>query len=634
MLKKLQRSDLDRLAQLVRDETGNHVQEKNYVMLESRLSSHMLKLNISSIEEYWKYFSENEAQERSVLQSLMTTHYTFFFREPIHFELLGQWLARELNSLKARYAKDKSPLRVWSAACSRGQEVYSLAMWLEQNLVTPHGIPYEITATDIDPESVAYGKNGVYPIKEVNTIPQHYLRGFWKRGTGSIKEFAAIHPNLKVKTNFMVKNLLEISAWKTPAQFDVVFCRNVFIYFSEDNVKKIALSICEKLTASGLFVSGISEPLRFSGFPLKALGPSAYSEKTAAINSSVTTTAMAPQTPASSNSKAIDASFHQVATEQTSPSKETSYHVLCVDDSPTIQAMMKRIFSGDPNCKSVTIANNGREAREALDKKKFDLITLDIHMPEVTGIEFLERLYNKKTDPPVIMISSVNRSDVDLATKSLSLGAFDYVEKPAMNNLQKSTDEILTKAKMALRHTAKDQISEFDVSIGQKIVVPDASQCLRLIVASERSYHRLNDIFKTQKDELRSPPLLVVSLDSISACEAAVIKSTTRKVMTLRDPIKHLRPNHVYIAGKESVAKNIADLKFSQASLQVLDNTRWDAFRWPTSVTVQFLLDEAAQGDAESLVKMYGLPLSDLCPSTSFSSLSVEFFASLRKAAA
>jgi chemotaxis protein methyltransferase CheR len=417
----LDRSDLERLAQIVRDETGNQVQEKNFSMLSSRLQGRLIKLGLSTMEEYWKHFSSQEAEEREVLQGLMTTHYTFFFREYAHFEALAKWIDQESARLKERYQADRQPVHVWSAACSRGHEVYSLAAFLSAQLTKKYGVPFEVLGTDICNESISYAQNGVYPIKEVNTIPQTYLNGFWKRGTGKIKDFAAAHPNIRAAVKFEPLNLLEIANWTNTANFDVVFCRNVFIYFSDANVRQIATNLVRRMQPRGLFVSGISEPIRFEGWNYPIIGPSSYQL--------VSPDALiAPNTTAPSS---------RVAPRE-------KYRVLCVDDSPTIQTLMKAIFKTDPNCAGVDTALNGNEARKKLDAEKYQLITLDIHMPECNGIEFLERHYVRASDPPVLMVSSVNRSDVDLATKALSLGAFDYVEKPAMNKIKESTQEILT----------------------------------------------------------------------------------------------------------------------------------------------------------------------------------------------
>lgn len=629
MLVSLKKEDIQRLAQIVREETGNHVQEKNFSMLESRIRSHVLKLGLQSMDAYWSYFKANEKAERELLQSLMTTHYTFFFREFVHFEVLGKWIDTESGRLKERFEKQGQPVRIWSAACSRGQEVYSLAMFLELNLFQKWGIPYEILGTDIDVDSVKHSKNGVYSIQEVNTIPNTYLNGFWKRGSGPIKDFAAVHPSLKAKTSFEVLNLLEISNWTNKKNFDVTFCRNVFIYFSEENVKKIAQDIAKKLEPRGLFISGMSEPLRFPGWKLVSVGPSAY------LNEAEVTKASG-MPAAKEKATAVSPAATYLAP---APDQELRYKVLCVDDSPTIQLLMRKIFSEDPQCGGVDIAGNGNEAREKLDKGKYDLITLDIHMPEVGGIEFLERLYNRKNDPPVLMVSSVNRTDVELATKSMALGAFDYVEKPAMNNLEKSKGEILTKAKMTIR--SKDKAKEgpvgaFDTSIGQKIVIPDASQSIRIVVASIESMKLLEQVVKGQKNEYRSPALLIVwkESDATSDLESQLLGWTERQIVVVRESVSNFKPNHIYLAKGDVYKQGLTAQKIKSASLQIIDKNIPELLFMKSISKTQILIDETLASHTTRVQTQCGLSISDMTPATSFPSLSAEFFANLRKAAA
>ncbi len=623
-------ADIHKLAEIIRAETGNQVAEKNHSMIVSRIRTRLLKLGIESMGSYWSYFSDHELDEREVLRNLMTTHYTFFFREYVHFEVLQQWIAQNSLRLKDRYLKTQQPVRVWSAACSRGHEVYSLASFLELELKTKHGVPFLVLGTDIDSESVQHAKNGVYPLKEVNTIPQAFLSRFWKKGTGAVKDFAAAHAAIREKVQFEVVNLLELKSWANADTYDVIFCRNVFIYFSEENVRSIAQQLEKRLDSNGLFVSGLSEPVRFPGWDLQTIGPSCYSRQ-AAVGS------------AKPEAKISAASPSVVGAHATPVTAGHRYKVLCVDDSNTIQVLMKKIFSMDPDCERVDSAMNGREARQLLDKSQYQLVTLDIHMPEVNGIEFLETLYNRKNDPPVIMVSSVNRTDLDLATKSVALGAFDYVEKPAMNNLQKSSQEILTKAKMAMR--AKTSVVDvedkgFDQSIGQKIVVPDASMCIRLVVVSLGRTNEValaEQIVRGQKAEYRSPPVLLVNTDGPvpASVLAEVLKWTDRPVSEIH-PGGILKPNSVFLASTDELEGILERSRAKTLSLQfVTVPTRLD---WRPMVgrfsSRQVLLDETLISRKLEIERLLSIPLSDISPATSFASLSVEFFANLRKAAA
>lgn len=621
--------DIERLAQIVREDTGNQVAEKNYPMIESRVRAHVLRLKMTSMDEYWKHFRAHEDQERDALLSLLTTHYTFFFREYVHFDTLEAWLTQQMPRLKSRYEKSGQPVRVWSAACSRGQEVYSLAMFLSTRL----SIPYEVVGTDIDAESVAYAKNGVYPLKEVNTIPHQYLAEGWRKGSGAVREYAAATPALKGKVRFEPLNLLEVASWGDSHTYDVIFCRNVFIYFSEENVKRIALNLNARLADEGLFISGVSEPLRFEEWRHENIGPSCYIKKSTKKPAAKISTE--DRTPSAASHSTPAPNINPV-----SPSKSAAgnFRILCVDDSPTIQLLIKKIFSTDPAFAAVEIANNGQEARQKLDKNNYDLVTLDIHMPVVNGIEFMEKLYNKKSDPPVLMISSVNRTDIELATKSLTLGAFDYVEKPAMNNLGKSTTEILTKAKMAIRSKGQPEVAvgSFDSSIARQIVVPDASLCLRAVVSDASHLQNLEQIVRGQGAEYRSPALLIWSPDESglpTGVEAQMLEWTPRKVMRLRQGGEHLKPNHIYLATGGTITDFFNVSRFKSVSLQVLSYAPGAAAALPTGTTTQFLVDEKLSVQVPLLERQFGRKVSDVTPATSFASLSLEFFANLRKAA-
>lgn len=430
-------SDLLKLAEIVREETGNRIQEKNYAMIEARMRSYLVRLGLESLTDYWQHFEANELIERGNLQSIMTTHYTFFFREYAHFEILENWLKSEGARLKTRYLQERVPVKVWSAACSRGQEVYSLALFLEENLYKKLGVPFEVLGTDLDPESVAYAENGVYPIHEVNTIPHQYMQNYWVRGKNKISDYSRIKDCIRTKVKFQVGNLLRFDN-NTTEKFDLIFCRNVFIYFSEENFRHTAFRLAERVKTGGLFVSGISEPVRFSGWNFDCVGPSCYRIAPVSI-----------ETPKPFAIQVDNKELLKIPVTLINEPKK--YNVLCVDDSSIIQNLLKRIFSSDPNCGSVDVALNGLEAKAKLASGKYDLVTLDIHMPEMSGIEFLESAYDRKKHPPVLMISSINRIDLSLAEHSLTIGASDYVEKPDLNQLQKSSSEILTKALLIMR---------------------------------------------------------------------------------------------------------------------------------------------------------------------------------------
>jgi len=631
---KLSPKDLLRLSELITEETGNRILEKNHSMIESRLRAYCYQKGIENVEDYWALFAQNEVREREVLRGLMTTHYTFFFREYVHFESLENWIEANIERLKNRQRTSNTPVKIWSAAASKGQEAYSLAMFLYDVLLERYGVEFEILGTDIDDQAIKYASNAVYPIREVNTIPRHYLAKHWRKGTGQIKDYAALKPELRKRVAFRSMNLLKLDRSALGGGFDIIFSRNVFIYFDEANVKNIATSLASHLLDGGLFVSGVSEPLRFEGWNFPSLSPSVYlkpmrhedlscfdSDMTLKPEDSVKDKVVLPRNPTVS---------------LLSPRSQT-YRLLCVDDSPSIQKLMKNIFSQDPDCIAFECASNGREAREMLNQKTFDIITLDIHMPEVTGIEFLKNLYNKKQDPPVIMVSSVNRSDKDLATQSLNLGAFDYVEKPAMNNIQKSKEELLTKVRLAIRSKTVDSLESIIELNSKTIVVPDASTCLRVIfVDADEGLKSLQYILEHIGTEFRSPPTLIVRSADLpeGALESCLLKWTKRTVKALRGSDGMLRPNSVYHTSLDLIEEVLGQSVAQNISFQILAKSYEKLPRLGRSSTqIQVLLAESFESHKGEIEFKMGCRVSDVTPGTSFQSLSLEFFANLRKAA-
>ncbi len=621
-------ADLDKLAEIVRQDTGNNIQKKNYSMLESRIKTRIFQLKLASMEQYWEYFQANDKVERQHLTGLMTTHYTFFFREYTHFELLEAWLAKELFRLEARFKQTQQPVKIWSAAASKGQEIYSLAIFFEHNLFKKYGIKYEVIGTDIDQDSIEFARNGVYPLKEVNSIPKIYLDGYWRLGSGPIADFAAISKEIKSKVKFETLNILEADTWQNKDKFDVIFCRNIFIYFSDENVKKIAFSLKNKSYEKGLIVTGVSEPLRFDGWDMKTIGPSCYYNYTAPVNEEKVTTSVTTE--------------HLVAADKSVPLIEIipqiKYKVLCVDDSKTMQNIMKKIFKEDQNCELVECANHGGFAREMLDQKKYDLITLDINMPEVDGVMFLEKFYKKDIDPPVIMVSSVNRQDQDLATKAMSLGAFDYVEKPTMNNLDASKEELLMKVRTALKSKAPgahnvtiNKNDNFDEQVSKNIIIPHIEQCLRVIVSDVNNYDKLDSILKSQTTEHDSPANMFILQNATNMQDLQVKLSaiTEKNVIIANNTDIKINSNLVYLCNNSEqlflFLKNnlrFLSIQFINFDLDILNLVQ-------ARLTPQILIDESL-ADEINAGKYGSVKFSDIVPATSFSSLAIEFFASLR----
>jgi chemotaxis protein methyltransferase CheR len=408
--------------------TGNVLEEKQRPMVESRLKRRCLDLKLESPGDYKNYWSKNQESENKVLIGLLTTHFTSFFREFTHFE----WLANELPVIVASAKKEgRKSIRIWSAASSKGQEVWSLCMWLQLHMpkIDP-SMDWTVYGSDIDPVSVKEGENGVYHKRELETAPRHLWEGQWLRGKGDIADWYKIKPELRTHAKFRTMNLLAFDL-EASDKYDVILCRNVLIYFDSNNLKKIITSLLKHLTPNGTLITGLSESLNGYGLPIKGLAPSIYKPQSAQVI----------ELPKAANAPKV--------LSLPSPLK-----VLCVDDSATILNIMKKILVA-PQFEIVGVAHNGLEAIEQLKVLKPDVITLDLHMPEMDGMTFLSTT-KIASRLPVVVVSSVGREHDPLVGPLHSLGVIDFVEKPSLSNMAQVAEELTQKLKMAWHTKSKN----------------------------------------------------------------------------------------------------------------------------------------------------------------------------------
>lgn len=450
------------VARIVSNIAGIQLGEKQYPMIENRLKSRMSKLSLRTFDEYLSYLLENKENETEALVSLLTTHHTYFFREFSQFEFILNRKLREIIST-AEKREDKK-IRVWSAACSTGQEVYSLAMFLDYHLkhLAPH-LSFEVWGTDIDTESVEASINGVYRTNELNKSPAMYLGQHWIQGKENVRDYSKVRNSLKSKCHFTTLNLLQASEFRKNEKFDLIFCRNVFIYFNSQQIEAISAKLLAKLDSSGSLVLGVSESLHGLNLAVESVGPSVYQERSAAGKPSNFTL----PTYARASDKILD--------------------ILCIDDSTTIHALLGAVLTSEHGFRIKHKAMNGEEALKLLATEKYDAITLDLHMPIIDGLEFLAR---RKDKTPVIVVSAISREDDSIAKKAMALGALDYIEKPTKENLVNSGNEIRSKIKTVLKQPYNNgvaaPIAPFSTLAKAKKIrtlIVDDSESIRILLA-------------------------------------------------------------------------------------------------------------------------------------------------------
>jgi chemotaxis protein methyltransferase CheR len=616
----LSRSDevaVKKLCAIAHELTGIQLSDRHQAMVVSRLRKRLIELSIPSLPEYLMYFNAHRDSESPKLVGLLTTHHSYFFREFSHFEFLAaKALPALLPLVKSRLDKK---LRVWVAACSRGQEAYSLAMFLDYHLkrIDP-SVSFEILGTDIDPEVVNFAKNGVYLRNELKEVPIPMLGDHWAKGTGEIEAYVKAKKSLRDRCNFRTTNLLELRPGMPPAEkFDLVFCRNVFIYFNSDQIRQISNELMARLAPEGYFFVGISESLSNLKLTLESPGPSIYIHK--AFHE-----AEVAKTKGSDKAGAA-----RPGARESVASTPKVIRVLCVDDSPVILTLLKQILTKEEGFEILGTAKNGLEASKMAKELKPDAMTLDIHMPEQTGIEYLERNY-RTGHPPVVMVTSVSRDNADLAGRALSLGASDYVEKPALANLQERGEEIRNKLRCAV-HMAGNSVGKvvgIDRSFQKISKLEKLEEKIRLIVMPLSSRPKLKALLREFQSEKQPPTLILVdgAKDSLPVLAEVVSKETGFKMVGGDLPAK-VSPGELFLVDFPGSVSKIAEShgKGKKVSIMVFgDISKIGAEKLMVFPGAQLLLEDLGSGKGATALMDVA---NDVLPFTSFPYLSNEYFA-------
>lgn len=598
---------VEQVSKLVSQEAGIQLGDRQFSMVENRLKKRMLDLRIDA-DAYREYLQSHVHSETQALVSLMTTHHTYFFREYSHFEYLeSKGLAAAVENAKKA---GRRAIRVWSAASSTGQEAYSLSMFLSANLQGT-GMGYEILGTDVDPESVAIANNGVYHRKEIKNAPLHYLGNHWAKGTGDIAEFVKAKSSIKDACRFEPANLLKLGDFRKGDKFDLIFCRNVFIYFNQQQIKAITSELLSRLHPGGMLFLGISESLHGLNLPVASLGPSIYTRQAD----------IAAPAPATAPAKAAAPAPASVAP---AASPAAPLRLLCVDDSPSVLALLKQLFKGDSQFTVVATATNGLEAAKAIKEHKIDVMTLDIHMPEQDGLAYLKKNFGP-SHPPVVMVSSVSRENADLAMECLTSGASDYVEKPALAEMATRGEEIRMKLLCAYRNFKN--AGKLDISVDRafagKQEIKKPEEKTRFLVANLGDRKKL---FTFLKEAGRSPsPPTVILVEGSSGALPAFAKDCQKNTGTKVELIETtdavtLKAGTVYLGDFQKLADWAIESRGSRKNSLLIYGSptkKLQAWfkKWPKA---QVLVEDLGQG------AKYEAP-ADVMAHTSFAYVSADF---------
>jgi chemotaxis protein methyltransferase CheR len=243
---------------------GEHKREMVY----SRMARRFRALKLTDCKSYMAYMEENHEQEFSNFINAITTNLTSFFREAHHFEFLKSTLVKELQTLH----KTDRRIRVWSAGCSTGEEPYSIAMTLAEHFKQPHW-DLKILASDLDSDVLESARRGIYNNEAVTGIKQEHSKKWFLHDKHH--QHCKINDRLKAYISFKRLNLL--AKWPIKGPFDVIFCRNVVIYFDQPTKDALFKRYAQLLRKGGYLILGHSESMNLkTQTQYKALGSTIY----------------------------------------------------------------------------------------------------------------------------------------------------------------------------------------------------------------------------------------------------------------------------------------------------------------------------------------------------------------------
>ena len=248
------RADFSRIRDLIYEFAGISLAESKCNLVYSRIARRVKTLNLESFADYVRLIETPGVPERQYFVNALTTNITQFFRENHHFPIL----AAAMKSIAAR----SKNVNIWSAGCSTGEEAYSIAITAIETFGngTP---PVRIYATDIDTSVLNSARAGEYNLENVVGLDVERQRRFFLTGTGSNTGLIKALPPLQRLIDFQQQNLCEAS-WALPTRFDIIFCRNVMIYFNAPTQDRIVQRFAESLTPDGLLFTGHSESFHYA----------------------------------------------------------------------------------------------------------------------------------------------------------------------------------------------------------------------------------------------------------------------------------------------------------------------------------------------------------------------------------
>ncbi len=267
--------DFHRLAGFIEGELGIRMPYTKRIMLESRLQKRLRRFGFDSYTKYVDFVFSKEGRESELINMIdaVTTNKTDFFREADHFDFLVGRI------LPAAEAKDGAgiarPFSVWSAGCSTGEEPYTIAMVLEERKAVDPRFSYHIFASDLSTQVLDKAREAVYEEEKAAVVPLSFKKKYMLRSKDKDKSLVRMKGEIRAKVRFDRINFMD-ERYPVSEAFDVVFCRNVIIYFDRQVQESILRKLCAHIRPGGWLILGHSETLTGMEMPLKGIAPTIY----------------------------------------------------------------------------------------------------------------------------------------------------------------------------------------------------------------------------------------------------------------------------------------------------------------------------------------------------------------------
>lgn len=263
--------DFERIKHLAKQRSGIELGEHKKEMIYSRIVRRIRTLGMTDFNRYLQFLEENPEAELTNFINAITTNLTSFFRESHHFDYLKNTVIPELLQKK----KSNRRIRIWSAGCSTGEEPYSIAMTLHDNLGHERW-DTRILATDLDTNVLAHGRAGVYSKERIGNMDAQLVKKYFTSNTAKDSGDETMETSDTLKSLIKFNHLNLLGEWPMKGKFDIIFCRNVVIYFSKDTQRELFDRYANLLEPNGYLFIGHSESLHGVSQRFESVGRTIY----------------------------------------------------------------------------------------------------------------------------------------------------------------------------------------------------------------------------------------------------------------------------------------------------------------------------------------------------------------------